>query len=147
MIHTRYKLWSRYQIKHQGSAIFQIDLGLTMINYGTSMDWDGKSKDSNWIQQGEFTTCVCESEECYFCLNGFTLDSTQEEDGDNYGICICNKQVKTEECSVDQVNLRQGSKYCKIYYRKQVQMIVNHQDWVVFSVRNLFVKLMEGVVR
>ena len=97
--------------------MFQIDLDLAMINYGISMDWDGKSERQNWMQQGESTPCACEK--CYFCLNGFTTGIAHKRKMEATVVYRCTKRVKTEECNEDRVNLQQRSKYCKICYRKQ----------------------------
>ena len=96
-------MWRRYENKHGERAIFQINLGLAMMNYGISMNWDGKSERPNWMRQGEFTPCVCDK--CYFCLNGFTTGIAHKRKREATIVYRCNKRVTTEECNDDRVNL------------------------------------------
>ena len=76
MVHTTYIIvcilpdsgvgkeeWHKYKVDKAGRHMFQIDLGLAIINYAPSQCPD-------WMQGTTFVPCDCEK--CYFCLNGFT---------------------------------------------------------------------------
>jgi hypothetical protein len=63
--------WKKYRDKNQGRHDFQIDLGISLLNYGIGLDWDGVSgKRPSYIQTGVFKPCDCKK--CFFCLKGHT---------------------------------------------------------------------------
>ena len=97
-------MWRRYKSKHLGRALFQIDLGLAIINLGIRMSWDGKSKRPNWMRQHELAPCECEK--CYFCLNGFTNGMSHERKSETIVVYRCNKRVKTGKCNENRANLQ-----------------------------------------
>ena len=37
--------WKKYRDKNQGRHDFQIDLGISLLNYGIGLDWDGESRE------------------------------------------------------------------------------------------------------
>ncbi len=48
---------------------FQIDLALSLMNYGISLQWDGESDERpNFMRQDPFVPC--DSNRCFFCFNG-----------------------------------------------------------------------------
>jgi hypothetical protein len=65
------KQWKRYLDHHSGRHDFQIDLALSVMNYGISLQWDGESdKIPNFMRQNHFVPCDCNKG--FFCLNGIT---------------------------------------------------------------------------
>jgi hypothetical protein len=51
--------------------IFQIDLALSIMNYGIDLQWDGASaKRPNFMRQDPFVPCDCGK--CFFRLNRIT---------------------------------------------------------------------------
>ena len=65
------KQWKQYLDIHSGRHDFQIDLALSVMNYGIGLQWDGESDERpNFVQQNNFVPCNCNK--CFFCLNGIT---------------------------------------------------------------------------
>lgn len=63
--------WKKYRSKNGGRHDLQIDLAMSIINYGISLDWDGKSKERpSYMRQAAFVPCDCGA--CFFCINGLT---------------------------------------------------------------------------
>ncbi len=64
--------WKRYLDTHLGCHDFQIDLALSIMNYGIGLQWDGESATRpNFMWQREFVPCDCGK--CFFCLKGITI--------------------------------------------------------------------------
>jgi hypothetical protein len=64
--------WKRYLDTHSGHHDFQIDLALSIMNYGIGLQWDGESATRpNFMRQREFVPCDCGK--CFFCLKGITI--------------------------------------------------------------------------
>ena len=60
-----HKQWKRYLDHHSGRHNFQIDLALSIINYGISLQWDGASaKRTKFMWQDPFVPCNCGK--CFF---------------------------------------------------------------------------------
>ncbi len=63
--------WKKYRDKNQGRHDFQIDLGISLLNYGVGLDWDGVSEERpSYMRTGAFKPCDCKK--CFFCLQGHT---------------------------------------------------------------------------
>ena len=58
--------WRLYKDKNGGRRMFQIDLGIALMNYGISLDWDGdmNTQRPRWMRRAEFVPCDCEK--CFF---------------------------------------------------------------------------------
>lgn len=116
------KQWKRYLDTHSGRHDFQIDLALSIMNYGVGLHWDGKSATRpNFMRQAAFVPCDCDK--CFFCLNNITSGighppSKRAKVTVEYA---CGTRVKTNKCTSDRVSLGMKSgKYCRMCYRKQV---------------------------
>ncbi len=114
--------WKRYLDTHSGHHDFQIDLALSIMNYGIGLQWDGESATRpNFLQQTAFVPCDCGK--CFFCLNGITTGiahppSTRAKVTVEYA---CGTRVKTNKCMSDRVNLGlKSGEYCRMCYQKQV---------------------------
>jgi hypothetical protein len=114
--------WKKYRDKYEGRHNFQIDLGISLLNYCIGLDWDGVSgKRPSYMQTGAFKPCDCKK--CFFCLKGNT---------DNFAHCPrkqakvtveykCGTRVKTDKCTNVWVNLgMESGRYCEMCYRKQL---------------------------
>ncbi len=63
--------WKRYLDDHSERHNFQIDLALSIMNYGIGLQWDGVgAKRPNFMWQDLFVPWDCGK--CFFCLNGIT---------------------------------------------------------------------------
>jgi hypothetical protein len=62
--------WSKY-LKKNGRYVFQIDLGIAIINYALNKAWpNAEGPPPAWIRQLEFLPCDCGV--CFFCDHGLT---------------------------------------------------------------------------
>ena len=103
---------------------FQIDLGISPINYGISLDWDGESKKLHWIRQIDFVPCDCEK--CYFWLNRHTTGINHKMKRKKIVTeHKCWMRVTSEDCTEKCVSLKHLSGYCRMYYRKQDEILIN----------------------
>ncbi len=67
--------WKKYRDKIQGHHDFQIDLGISLLNYGIGLDWDGVSDEQpSYMQTGAFKPCECKK--CFFYLKSHTSGIT-----------------------------------------------------------------------
>ena len=114
--------WKWYLDTHLGRHDFQIDLALSIMNYGIGLQWDGDSATRpNFLQQTAFVPCNCGK--CFFCLNGITTGiahppSKRAKVTVEYA---CGTRVKTNKCTRDWVNLGlKSGEYCRMCYQKQV---------------------------
>jgi hypothetical protein len=63
--------WKKYRDKNEGCHNFQINLGISLLNYGIGLDWDGVSANRpSYMRIGAFKPCDCKK--CFFCLKGHT---------------------------------------------------------------------------
>jgi hypothetical protein len=46
--------------KNECRREFCIDLGISLMDYAFSLDWDGESNLSDYVTQQDFTPCDCE---------------------------------------------------------------------------------------
>ena len=70
--------WKKYRDKNQGRHDFQIDLGISLLNYGIGLDWDGESRDRpSYMRKGAFKPCECNM--CFFCMKGLTNGITHQK--------------------------------------------------------------------
>ena len=133
--------WKKDRDKNEGRHNFQIDLGISLLNYGIGLDWDGVSGERpSYMQSGAFKPCDCKK--CFFCLKGHTHRITHRPQKPNN----CGTQVRTNECTNECVNLGKSSgTFYQMCYRKQLttELIANkrkrhaeHQDWGVSSARS-----------
>ena len=52
--------WKGYLGKNEGRRKFQINLALSIMNYGLSLDWDGDpAKRPDYVRGDAFTPCDC----------------------------------------------------------------------------------------
>ena len=98
---------------------FQIDLGISLLNKGISMDWVGE-KMPEYVQVTEFIPCDCKK--CYFYLHGYTSGIAHADKKRAAPTVVqykCGTTLKTKKCSTERVNLEKGSCYCRMCYMKQ----------------------------
>jgi len=116
------KQWKRNLDHHSGRHDFQIDLALSVMNYGIGLQWDGESdKRPNFIRQNHFVPCDCNK--CFFCLNGITTGIAHPPTK-KAKVTVeykCGKRVMTNKCTDVRVSLElKGGSYCRMCYRKQL---------------------------
>ncbi len=57
--------------KNQVCHDFQINLGISLMNYDVGLDWDGVPEERpSYMRTGVFKPCDCKK--CFFCLQGHT---------------------------------------------------------------------------
>ena len=108
-----------YFNKHGGLHNFQINLGITLLNYAIALEWNGNE---NW-QPMWMTKCnnfvPCDCGKCYFCINGRTNGVGHKHQQKVAIVYSCRKRVCITGCTEDRVNLDKGSDYYKMCCRKQ----------------------------
>jgi hypothetical protein len=114
--------WKKYRDKNQGRHDFQIDLGISLLNYGIGLDWDGESRERpSYMRKGAFKPCECKM--CFFCVKGLTNGITHRP-RKQAKVTVeykCGTRVITKKCTDVRVNLGLNSgKYCRMCYRKQL---------------------------
>jgi hypothetical protein len=63
--------WKKYRDKNQGRHDYQIDIGISLLNYVISLDWDGEPRERpSYMRKGAFKPCECKM--CFFCVKGLT---------------------------------------------------------------------------
>jgi hypothetical protein len=114
--------WKKYRDKNEGRHDFQINLGISLLNYGIGLDWDGVSgKRPSYMQTGAFKPCDCKK--CYFCLKGHTngIAHCPRMKAKVTLEYKCGTRVKMNKCTSDRVNLGlKSGEYCRMCYQKQV---------------------------
>jgi hypothetical protein len=98
--------WKKYMDKNQGQHDFQIDLRISLLNYGIGLDWDGESRGRP-----------------SFCVKGLTNGITHQPSKSEKVIVeyVCQTRVITDKCTDVRVSLGLVSgKYCRMCYRKQL---------------------------
>jgi len=111
--------WKKYRDKNQGRHDFQIDLGISLLNYGIGLDWDGESRERpSYMRKGAFKPCECKM--CFFCVKGLTNGITHRPSKGAKVIVEykCKTRVKTNQCTTERVDLGIGGHYCRMCYRK-----------------------------
>jgi len=122
------KQWKRYEDTHSGRHDFQIDLALSIMNYGVGLHWDGKSATRpNFMRQGAFVPCDCDK--CFFCLNNITSGITHRPSKTEKVVVQykCGTRVKTNQCTGERVDLGLGCNYCRMCYRKLLGTTASEQ--------------------
>ena len=118
--------WKKYCDKHTGRHDFQIDLGIALLNYAISSEWDGESEKSQPMWMTKCNRLVpCDCDKCYFCVNGWTNGVCHKFAQKSTVVYSCGKRASITGCTEHRVNLDKGSDYCKMCYRKQPH------DWSV----------------
>ena len=116
------KEWKRYLDGHSGRHDFQIDLALSLMNYGIGLQWDGESAERpNFMRQDPFVPCDCGK--CFFCLKGITngIAHPPEKKAKVTVEYKCGARVTTNKCTNERVSLGLASgSYCRMCYRKQL---------------------------
>jgi hypothetical protein len=110
--------WALY-LKKGGRYRFQIDLGMTLINYALENEWeDIEGPRPNWIRQREFIPCDCNN--CFFCLKGLTNGIAHKKPRQTKTLFIqCNNSRTVQKgCTDKQVDLKRGCSYCRMCFRK-----------------------------
>jgi len=135
---------------HSGRHYFQIDLALSLMNYGIGLQWDGESAERpNFMRQDPFVPCDCGK--CIFCLNGITngIAHPPKKKAKVIVEYKCGARVTTNKCTDVQVSLGlESGSYCRMCYRKQLTTGLLAKErkqaellrWDVQSARNLFAK-------
>jgi hypothetical protein len=113
--------WKWYLDDHSEHQDFQIDLALSIMNYGIGLQWDGAgSKRPNYMRQDQFVPCNCGK--CFFCLNRITTGIAHRS-SKKAKVTVefkCGTCLKTNKCTADRVSLGMKSGgYCRMCYRKQ----------------------------
>jgi hypothetical protein len=114
--------WKKCRGKNQGRHDFQIDLGISLLNYGIGLDWDGVlGKRPSYMRTGAFKPCECKK--CFFCLKGHTnvITHCPQKQAKVAVEYKCGMRVIRKKCTDVRVNfgLKSG-KYCRMCYRKQL---------------------------
>jgi hypothetical protein len=96
--------------------------GTVVMNYGISLQWDGKSDERpNFMRQNHFVPCDCNK--CFFCLNGITIGIAHPPTK-KAKVTVEYKfgtRVTTNKCTDVRVSLGMVSgSYCRMCYRKQL---------------------------
>ena len=61
----------------------------------------------------------CDCNKCYFCLNGHTTGIVHKQTRQKVDIEYkCGSVLNTDKCNVVRINLKTGSRYCRMCYRK-----------------------------
>ena len=107
---------------HFGRHDFQIDLALSLMNYGIGLQWDGESAERpNFMRQDPFVPCDCGK--CFFCLNGIT-NGIAHPPKKKAKVTVeykCGAHVTTNKCTDVRVSLGlESGQYCRMCYRKQL---------------------------
>ena len=114
--------WKKYRYTNQGRHDFQIDLGISLLNYGIALDWDGESCERpSYMRKGTFKPCECKM--CFFCVKGLTNGITHWPSKGAKVIVeyACGTRVTTNKCTDMRVSLGLSSgKHCRICYRRQL---------------------------
>ena len=106
-------------MKQGGCYRFQIDFGMALINYALENEWeDIEGPRPNWIRQRGFIPCNCNN--CFFCLKGLTNGIAHKKMKSTRTIFVYHDRTRTlqKDCTNTQVNLRKGTSYCMMCYRK-----------------------------
>ena len=107
------KSWKKYTTKNTGRPDFQIDLGIDLLNYGIGLDWKDESR-PDYMRSGGFVPC-----DCFFCINKHTCGIQHVRDKRRSVVFKCGKRACTTKCTAVRVNLKKGSRYCRMCFRKQ----------------------------
>ena len=81
------KQWKPYLDDHSGRHDFQIDLALSVMNYGIGLQWDDESDERpNYMRQDPFVPCDCNK--CFLLEwnHHWHCTSTKEESKSYCGI-------------------------------------------------------------
>ncbi len=104
------------------SPWFEIDLGISLFNYGVGLDWDGVMEERpSFMQTGAFKPCDCKK--CFFCLQGHMNGIThcpwkQAKVTVEYK---CGMRARTNNCANVRLSLElESGWYCGMCYRKQL---------------------------
>jgi hypothetical protein len=105
--------WHRY--------VFQIDLGIAIINYALNKAWpNAEGPPPAWICQLEFLPCDCSV--CFFCDHGLTSGIVHTHKLENARVTVPhhkdNSIAVTTGHTPFRVNLQKGSSYCRQCLRK-----------------------------
>ena len=110
--------WKHYSNKNGGCRMYQIDLGMQVINYGLDLDWLDTRNQNNkprYVNNGLLTPCDCKK--CFFYVrnitNGVFHKAVVIESPDG--------KMKYTQCTGTRVFLHAKSKYCKQCYRQQLR--------------------------
>ena len=114
--------WKKYRDKNQGRHDFQIDLGISLLNYSIALDWDRESRERpSYMRKGTFKPCGCKM--CFFRMKGLTNGIThQPSKGAKVTVEYkCGTRVMTNKCTDVRVNLGvESGSYCQMCYRNQL---------------------------
>ncbi len=70
--------WAKY-LKKQGGYIFQIDLGIAIVNYALSKAWPNvEGPPPAWICQSNYVPCECVV--CFLCEHGLISGIAHKHD-------------------------------------------------------------------
>jgi hypothetical protein len=120
------KQWKQFLDHHSGRHDFQIqiDMALSVMNYGIGLQWDGESDERpTFMRQNPFVPCDCNK--CFFCLNGITTGIAHPPTK-KAKVTVeykCGKCVMTNKCTDVRVSLGMvlvSGSYCRMCYRKQL---------------------------
>ena len=125
------KQWKQYLDHHSGRHDFQIDLALSVMNYGTGLQWDGESDERpNFMRQNPFVPCDCNK--CLFWLKGITTGIAHPQKKKAKVVTVeykCGTRVTTNKCTDVRVSLGMKSgKYCRMCHRKQLTTELSSKD-------------------
>ena len=97
--------------------MFQIDLGIALMNYAIEKEFKKNGKRPGWVRQMEFVPYDCKK--CYFCLNGHTTGIVHSRKRAVTVVFANGVRLKTKKCVNVRVNIGKNPDYCKMCYRKQ----------------------------
>jgi hypothetical protein len=101
--------------------VFQINLGITIINYALNKAWpNAEGPPPAWIRQLEFLPC--DRGVCFFCDHGLTSGIVHKHKLENARVTVThhkdNSTTVTTGHTPFHVNLQKGSSYCRQCLRK-----------------------------
>ena len=106
--------------------MFQIDLGIALLNYGIGLDWDGNlnTRRPRWMRQSDFVPCDCNK--CFFCKHSLTTGIAHKKNERVVIEYACGSRRRTNKCTTERALLKKkngddmkNSTYCRVCYRKQ----------------------------
>jgi hypothetical protein len=111
--------WALY-LKKGGSYLFQIDLGMTLINYALmENEWeDIEGPRPNWIRRPELIPC--DYNNFFSCLKGLTTGIAHKKPKETMTVFIQHDNSRTvqKRCTDTQVDQKRGGSYCRMYFKR-----------------------------
>ena len=89
--------WKLYATKH-GRYEFQVDLGMSIINYATEQDWSDLDKPQpNWMRQKTWLPCNCSK--CFFWFDKWHCTQNSKENSHPPSRQDANQSCRLHQCT------------------------------------------------